>query len=449
MVQTLEGSHLGYLRTYIIIKPTQNKTMRYINVIICISFFACSCVQKNINKQIDIHSATQREANLHLQAQVFKKEKKSMRWSQALRLAKLQNPNYTDSLLTIERATKEKKEQWHELIPNFYLFANLNKPISEISDLSSDDIEFNIVSNIKIPNPIKYYARAYSYGLQELQAIWNHELQERYLNAELYRYFLSYQAIEAKEADILFTLSNIDTTPVKKIPQTLSSIQRTQLQLVQSKERMRTRLNQFFNSPGENWRLVGPPPKISYETQLDRLDFTKGFGALGTKLQTIKIESSIIQLWQAKYRRWPMFNVGMSTPEIYNKESDTAFDYPTDDFKLFTGLSKSIKPYDIMEKDLLTNAELRAAKNRQLLLRQMESEISQLELNKLTYKQYLNKKKRIESELSRVSSTKPSGFSMIDDAKSFVSLTKELESINAQLTQIDLQFWIWDEVYWN
>lgn len=397
---------------------------------------------------MELHAATQNSEQINLRKSVFARASETLNWTEASQLALESNPQLSSSRSQVTLARKQKKQQWHELIPNFHIFANLNKSITEISDLSKDDIDLSVVSNIKIPNPFRYYAQAYALALNELGSELSYKLQQRQTIIQLYLLFDAEKKLVQLENQQRQYELDIDDIAVTEAPASLIKIHELRLSYKLAREQHRTRLNLFFNTPGKNWRLSGSAPKVSYESKLDHLTFDKGFGQLGTQLQLIQIESSVIQLWNAKFQRIPSFNIGLSTPPVYGPTQDD-FQFTGQDFGLFSGLNKSIKPYDILDKELMQNAELRAKKNREQLLVQMEKEISQLEINKTSYKHILSKKSILQQELKYAQSIHPSIELADSELTAINKLKKEIRLLERQQQQLDVQFWIWDEQYWN
>lgn len=404
------------------------------------------CVGSKLNNQLQEHALVQEQSQLAIEQSLFPVSSTPLNWDQALELALKHNPDVKRSESAVQQAQKEKKEQWKDYIPDLFVFTSLNKSITEIADLTKDDFDLNVVSNLKIPNPVRYYTKAYALALQQIQAEWNFELERRHTHARLYQLFKKQEAIDSSKRLLLAEEKTLPYTPSERYVESLDSIQSQRRTLSHSEEQLRLELNRFFNSPKGNWSLVGSPPKISYEKALHRLKFSEGFGALGTKLQTLQIETSIIQLWNAKYRRLPTFNIGVSTPSLFNSQNSNSFGFREEEFQLFTGLTKSIKPHDILDRELIKDAELRARLNREQLLRQMENEIVVLEINKRTYKQLLSEKRRTEYQLKHLLTSNRINSSQ---ASKFSELNKELQSANNRLLQLELQFWIWDENYWN
>lgn len=408
----------------------------------------CSCVDKKLTTQLNLHAVTQKNDQISLRNSVFSNSKQTLNWNNAKKAAIESNPNISNARAEVKRAHKRKKEQWFELIPNFHVFANLNKSISEISDLSKDDIDLTIASNIKIPNPFRYYAQAYALALNEISAQLNYTLQQRRTISQLYTLFLNEHNLGQLELECDELEESLQSSQMDDLPEILVKINDLRLRHKIAKEQHRTSLNLFFNTPNKNWRLVGSPPNISYKNKVDQLAFDKGFGHLGTQLQSVQIESSVIQTWNARFQRAPSLNIGVSAPPVYNETRDD-FQFSSEDFGLFTGLGKSIKPYDILDSELMENAELRAKKNRELLLALMEKEISQLEINKTTYKNLMRKETIVRHELKYVQSRRSNGSLTENELTTLVGLQTKIKALKRAQLQIELQFWIWDDEYWN
>ena len=226
----------------------------------------------------------------------------------------------------------------------------------------------------------------------------------------------------------------------------LRAMEKRKERLIISQERFRVQLNRFFNSPGKHWAITGSPPTISYKKKLNSLLFKSGYGTLGTKLQAIQIEGSILQSNNAKMQRLPSIDLAVSAPNLYNSAEDQNFSFNGDDYSMFSSLSKSIKPYDLLDKKILTDSQRRAKTTRDALMLQMESETSQLAINKRTYKRLLIEKSQMKATIRNLMDIRYEDSTQISGYR---EVTQQLENLNYQLTQLDLQFWIWDEDYWK
>ncbi len=423
--------------------------MRRISIIICVSFLLLgnSCVDDRITSQLDIHTQTQLDANRELRESVFTSHPQDISWSKARSVLLERNISYRNSESAIKEAKKQRKDQWKQVIPKLFIAASINTAISELSSISSDDIDLSIVYGLNIPDPLNYYAQAYALAIQEIQAVTTHQIAERQLQVSLYQSFLHHDELRMYEKELKLAQAKLEQVPTSKIANTLRSIRRKEIQLLTQKERLRVRTNQLFNTPGENWNLVGKLPRLDYSKKLDKIDFYKGYGKLGLKQQTIEIELNILQVWQVKIRRWPSFSVGASPPPLYGTDSQENFNFNATDFSLFSGVNKSLELDDIFDKENLRNAEYRAKVNRESLLNRMETEVSQLELNKFTYRELLKKKAASEKivKLKKSQIRQGSDHSVLDDLKTLKGLKRSLLATNNQLKQLDLQFWIWDD----
>jgi hypothetical protein len=423
--------------------------MRRVYIKLGVSFFLLgnSCVDDKITSQLDIHTQTQLKANKELLESVFTNQYQDISWDQAKTLLLERNIGYRNSQSSIKEAKKQKKDQWRQIIPRLFVAASVNSALGELANITSDDINLSIIYGLNIPDPLNYYAQAYSFAIQEIQTEITHQIMERQLQVTLYQTFLLHDELRMSEKELKLFKTKIERAPASQLANTLRNLRSKELQLQNRKERLRVRTNQLFNTPGKNWNLVGKLPSLDYSKKLDRIDFYKGYGKLGLKLQTIEIELNILQVWQVKVRRWPSLSIGASPPPLYGTDSIQNFNFNAADFGLFTGVNKSFELDDIFDKESLRNAEYRAKVNRESLLNRMETEVSQLELNKFTYRELLKKKAASERimKLKKSQIRQGSDRSILNDLSALKKLELSLLATNNQLKQLDLQFWIWDD----
>lgn len=423
--------------------------MRRIHITLCVSFFFLgnSCVDDKIATQLDLHTQTQLKANKELRESVFTSQYQDISWRQARSLLLERNISYRNSQSSIKEAKKQKKDQWKQVIPKLFVAASVNTAIGELASISSDDINLNIVYGLNIPDPLNYYAQAYAFAIQVIQTETSHQIMERQIQAALFQTFLIHDELRMSEKDLKLAQAELERVPARKLATTLRRIRSKEILLKNRKERVRLRTNLLFNTPGKNWNLMGKVPRLDYSKKLDKIDFYKGYGKLGLKLQTIEIELNILQVWQVQVRRWPSFSVGASPPPLYGTDSLQNFNFNANDFNLFSGVTKSFELDDIFDKENLRDAEYRAKVNRESLLNRMETEVSQLELNKFTYRELLKEKAANEKivKLKKSQIRQGSDHSVLDDLRTLKGLELSLLATNNQLKQLDLQFWIWDD----
>ncbi len=210
----------------------------------------------------------------------------------------------------------------------------------------------------------------------------------------------------------------------------------------------RLSVNQLLNTPGSNWSLSGPLPKISYRNRYQRMNIGKDFGKLALNLRAIQIEGAILSVHRVKFQQWPSVNFGMSNPPLYSSNGDSGFS--SDDLLLFSGASKSMDLTDIRGLENIRDAEERLMFTREQVRQRTENEVARVVMISATYGHLLAEERRLERDIKRLGrpdSAEPG--IVLKDLERRADLEKQLIDNRRQIQQLDLQFLIWDETFWK
>ncbi|MEO1857850.1 MAG: hypothetical protein ABGY95_10885 [Rubritalea sp.] len=419
---------------------------------ILFSLLLVSCVNQKVQERLQLHEIQQANALHDLQYAILHSPQKKITWQQAVNRIEEDNITYLQSYDQTQTALKAQKRTWWTLAPEVFTFMNISKSLTELSDLTTDDLSFSIVANITIPNPWQFYAQLYADYLGMLGTQWNHELTRRNFQVQLYSYYIQQDRLDKGTEELTLLLQRLEQSSSDGLKKLSRQYKQKKLAQVTLKERLRVQLNNMFNTPGENWRLTGNPPDISYAKSFKSLALKKGYGKLGLMLQTLQIEANILRLWNIKVSRWPQLSVGLSSPPLVTSNNSTTTGFNPEQTRLFTGASHGIKLNDPLGSERLRDAEVRAAYTRKQLLLRTESDVSRLYLIKKRYSHLLEIQSDLLDELERnkqQAKTISAPSSVLESYKQRLELTNAIKDNKLQQLQFDFQLWIWDEAYWQ
>ncbi|WP_143183788.1 hypothetical protein [Rubritalea squalenifaciens] len=365
-------------------------------------------------------------------------------------MAQERNLNYKSQQFSYYQTTQRRSKLWKGLVPRVFTYVNISSSIDEIADITSDDLSLNIASSLNIPNPVQFYSQLYSIALLEIQSKHQLEIQRRQLVIQLYSLFIQHQELERRTQELIELGKSLESLSPNKLITAIETLEAGKTQVINARERLRVSTNSMLNTPGKNWKLTGAIPKISYEKKIDKLSFKNGYGLIGLKLQAIQIEGILISKLDAQISRLPSISVGMTSPQLYSNNSEQNFQFNAADYELFTGLSKSIDLTDIFSTENIRNANFRAKTSRDQLLLSMESEISRLESTKALYKRLIQRRETIRKQVNTGLSADTVALPALvsQQIRTYQSAQKELESLEKQITQLDIQLWVWDDTKW-
>lgn len=407
-----------------------------------------ACTAASLGRNLDANLAEQKQEFRDILGKFQTETSKPISWSAAHKRMVRDSLSLRQSRRQVEESKKLKTQQWLTLVPRLSSYVNIGSSISELSDLDSEDLNASLIANFNIPNPFEFYAALYGASLQQQNAIWSHDLDKRRAFAELYSAFVESKAIEeAQEAyerrlkSIMASQSGDVTGLVQSVTIELKSLDRRRLY-------HRLNVNQLLNTPGENWELSGSPPKVSYAGRYRRIAVGDNFGKLALNLQAIQIEGAILRVEQVKFQQWPSINFGISSPPLYSSNSEQ--DFSSDNLQLFSGASKSFDLADIGGRQDIQDARTRLAYTREQLRLRAESEGSRILQLFESYDSLLKEKLYLERQIGRLGrpgSLEPEIVLKDLDARSGLEI--RLIENRRQIQQLDLQFLIWDETFWN
>lgn len=407
-----------------------------------------ACTATRMERNLEANVAEQKREFQDILGTFKSGRSRPISWNSAYKRMMRDNLSLKQSRLQVEESKKQRKRQWLSLVPRVTSYVNIGANLSELSDLGSDDLNASLLASFDIPNPFEFYAGLYAASLQEQNAIWSHELDERRAYSQLYSAFVEGEAIaEADEAyksrmnSLLGNSSGDLDNVLKSVTSEMEGLKRRRLY-------QRLNLNQLLNTPGSNWESTGPLPKISYENRYRRLVTGEGFGKLALNLQAIQIEGAILRVQQVKFQQWPSINFGLSTPPIYSSSGTT--DFSSDNLQLFTGAYKSFDVTDLGGREKIQDAKARLRFTRQQLRQRAETEGSRILQLVESYDGLMREKQRLRKRVGRLNhggSNEPEA--VIADLELHTETNIRLIEVRRQIQQLDLQFLVWDENFWN
>lgn len=407
-----------------------------------------ACTAARMGKNLEASVVEQKREFRDILGRFQTEPSETISWNAAYKRMVSDNLSLRQSRQQKEDSKKQKTRQWQTLIPRVSSYVNIGSSISDLSDLSTDDLNASLLANFNIPNPFEFYAALYGASLQQQNAIWSHELDTRRAYTQLYSSFVERDAIDKAEAAYGRKLKSLLGNQSGDMSALVNTVTVELESLEQRKLYHRLSVNQLLNTPGANWKLDGKLPQISYEGRFKRLVVGERFGKLALNLQAIQIEGAILRVKQVKFRQWPSINFGLSNPPLYTTNGTNEFS--SDDLQLFSGANKSFDLADIGGRQEIRDAETRLKFTREQLRQRAEYEASSILQLVRGYELLIGKGQYLEREIKRLGRTgslEPE--IVIKDLERRSDLDLQLIENQRQIQQTDLQFLIWDETFWN
>ena len=406
------------------------------------------CVTGRVNKRLEAGTKERQREIRKLIGQLRNEKPTTIGWAAAKKKMDADNLGLQSSRHLYEKSKSLQSKQWMTLIPRVGGFVQMSTDLASISDVESDDFNTRLIANFSIPNPFNFYSGLYSAALQEVNASWSHELDQRRAFSELYSAFLDAEILR-KERELfdrkwkLGLHGNKDNTAAM-----LENYEREGNALTRRENAHRVNVNRLFNTPGGNWTLRGSIPRISYETKYRNLEIGEDFGKLAMNLYAVQVETAILSTKRIKFQQWPALSFGLSAPPLYVSDRDS--DFSADNINLFTGLSKTYEFSDFADRERIADAEFRLKVTRDRVLAAMEREAIRLDQLKKTYQLNLRQRAKLKAEARQIEKRQSAlAEVVIMDLQRKYEIQAELLLVERQIKFLELQYLLWDEVYWK
>jgi hypothetical protein len=418
---------------------------------VLLAFLLCGCVQKKVSERLE--AASQKLLSDQVQyAENRGRPEHILDWNTALRLLEQRNPQLKRGKVRLQDIEKERKNfALRELSPRISAVANLSSALGEIANLSSDSLGIRLLGGIQIPDPLSLYGRRYALELEYYLTKLQYEELVRRTYADLYETFLTQETVDYElstdpEPEVAPTASNLASALRRRLSE---GTDRSEIETARRNGVLQRRINTLLNSPGQNYRLdYETLPELNYPQRFQRLKFRNGFGLLALKQSAGEIESSRAQLQQTRLDRYPSLNVSASLPTLYDSNADSAPEF--EDIRLFSGANDSFE-FTGREARSLRSAEQRAQFVRDRIQLGLEREASNLKQLKLRYRNYLKEEKLLKRQLAYYKNNPPLG-----SAELLRNRIDEVGRLRARLFRLrnyrhrlEMEFWVWDEQYWD
>lgn len=406
------------------------------------------CVKSRLTRKLDESLHEIEKLQESATASVTDSAEQAITWDQAVKLMTENNLGYQQARNRLDDLEEDRRQfYWQQLSPRLLGIASLSSALGDISNLSDNAAGVRLFGSIAIPEPVGLYARRYSLELQYYQASLDLELLKRRLHASLYGSFLTQRTLNLEEESRKQVQAPITLDELLAGNQNTSDSAQALAQ--QQKRSLQLNLNNLLQTPGQVWMpLPATMPQRSYRDRLAQVTVENGYGRLALKQAAGQLESSLALLWQLKHSRLPILSSGVALPTLYDTTAENSPEFG--DIRLFGSMNQS---FDLTRRDARSarNAERRVELLKNQLGQRLEREAFNLLRAKNRYQDLIKQEETLHRQLSRLRKNPPPA-----QPKLILDYFSELSRIRAQLHnnhltqgQFDMEFWIWDEHYWD
>lgn len=415
-------------------------------------FGGCKSVHESLDEQFtrveQIYSETYDESKI--------RKSKTIGWQEALAMMMENNLELHRAKDSLEQATESKEQVYWDLIPTLRLSTSISKALSEVGQISSEDLRFSVFSTVNIPGIINLYSRKYAALLAEIKARYDLGLKKRQLTIRLRELFLEYSAFETRKSNVLKSQlwnNKGETKPadflIKSPEEILTEQQVFNLKILENQ--LTQTICKILGNFDFDWKLDSSKiPSLNYvEAPLD-LNNTKQIGVLLRQTQAADLEAIRLSEFSTKLQYFPDLNFGVSSPPIYQVSNGNESSFSAENLILRASSSVSIDTSlrvtrqiknvkrQIEFQNRFMKEEIRIQFQRALLAQQ-EIQLVEKELNLAQLRiEILNNQPR-SSEMNQM---------RIFLEKRFV-LIERISNLQARKARLEGGFWLLDESAWQ
>lgn len=415
-------------------------------------FGGCKSVHESLDEQFtrveQIYSETYDESKI--------RKSKTIGWQEALAMMMENNLELHRAKDSLEQATESKEQVYWDLIPTLRLSTSISKALSEVGQISSEDLRFSVFSTVNIPGIINLYSRKYAALLAEIKARYDLGLKKRQLTIRLRELFLEYSAFETRKSNVLKSQlwnNKGETKPadflIKSPEEILTEQQVFNLKILENQ--LTQTICKILGNFDFDWKLDSSKiPSLNYvEAPLD-LNNTKQIGVLLRQTQAADLEAIRLSEFSTKLQYFPDLNFGVSSPPIYQVSNGNESSFSAENLILRASSSVSIDTSlrvtrqiknvkrQIEFQNRFMKEEIRIQFQRALLAQQ-EIQLVEKELNLAQLRiEILNNQPR-SSEMNQMRIFLEIRFVLIE----------RISNLQARKARLEGGFWLLDESAWQ
>ncbi len=415
-----------------------------------ILFAACKSPQTRVAENMD-DLRNRWNANLAYQSQL---PQRVVDWPTAVQLMAENNLKLRQTATDVTNAQEGVRQVFKDLLPSLNLRAGISKRITDIADLTFDDVNFSADSFFNIPGVVNMYSRFYAARLFEMRTRVVHELAQREQMIELYRIFFAAEELRELTARIeneratALAMEQVDPFTGRVM---LSEASAAELANAREAKTLQDRICEALGSRDYYWVLAtNGMPALDYQQNRLPLDDTNRVAQLQMRLLAVELEAARAQLLGLKLRYWPELNIFVSGPPIYARQGGTTVFWDSDQVRASADLF-----WNIDTRGNLTRA-IRQTKRQQDLQKERYRQESLALMNRLIFTQDLigavtEDLLAVQAQLDVLLAVPPAqNFAAIEKySQDYRTLVQQQFQLKRELSELNTLFWFVDEFAWN
>jgi hypothetical protein len=391
------------------------------------------------------------EAQLNAQATAT-----PLHWDEAVERMMAQNLDIQRSYNGILDAREATQRVFLDLVPPVNLSARLSRQLTDLGNLSSDDLDFSVFSTVNVPGVIRLRVNHYAALLQEIRATWAFELERRERTAQLYALFIRQRNLEQRARTLELSGLSLKNQPLKSIdpanPRPAELERRNRLwALDREREQLGLDVARLLGDYSALW-IPEPEslPTLYPNQQLPDIHELEQIAVLWRQLRAAELEGARMTELGAQLNYWPDLRMTISSPPLFQSQGGQTFDWDKDAVNFSLSSSLSI---DTQMRNAFRLRQIR--RGNALILKSLEQEsaeiIRRLKEGLATWQ--FNQDELLLTETRHRLLLKSLATGSLDTAndrlESLLRVEEQLTRLRSEQAELEALFWRLDEAQWQ
>jgi outer membrane protein TolC len=406
------------------------------------------------NRKVGEHLGRLREAwQTNLEEQAHLRER-VLEWTNAVELVLQHNLKLVQARIELTNAQENVRQVYKDLIPTLNARAGISKQLSQLANLSENDLTLSADSFFNVPGVISFGSRLYAARLYQLRAQAAYELAEREQLIELYRLFFS--ADELRDESTRLEMQRATAIAMQQVDPFSGRLMQTELEtreLAFSREvkGFQDRASEVLGSRASRWVFsTNGLPLLRYQQNPLPLGDTNRVAQLQMRLLAVELEAARAQILGMKLRYWPELNIFITSPPLYQKQFGQERFWDSEEVRASADLFWTIDTRG-------NNARMirQTVRQQDLQIQRYQQESLTL-MNRLLYTQQIidtvqKQLERVESQLALLLAIPPAqNYTAIEKYSiDYRTLTLQQLQLKRELSDLNALFWFVDEAAWS
>ncbi len=287
-------------------------------ILLVLSLLLAGC--RSLPKRLAEAEAELAERTLTESARIRDIPARPLPWDEAVSLLREHNLALREARDNVIRAEESYRRIYLDLLPAVSISANLSRALTDLGNISSDDLNLNTFAIVSIPGIVNLRTRHYTASLERLRAAWSLELREREQIADLYRTFVRAETLRLRKGNLEQSQlwnATLSQQSLQADPEVLS--REAQLfSIGQEEDLLQDKLAELLGSYDYRWQPdAATLPTLGYLDDPLPVDDIDRTGVLLRRMQAAEVEGARLRELGVKLQYWPDLTFALSSPPLF------------------------------------------------------------------------------------------------------------------------------------